>query len=89
MDRTYNDDWTANVKGFMHKYRITNGMLSEKSGYSTAYLSEVLNSKRTVHRYTKCAICNALYCIANEKNGTLSIRETEEMLANDETTDTC
>ena len=88
MNRTCNNEWTAQVKGYMHKYRITNGMLSEKTGYSVAYLSEVLNSNRPARRYTKCAICNALLCIAYGIDDTISDDCETEELSSDETTDT-
>lgn len=41
-----NDDWTANVVGRMHKFRITNVQLAEECNYSAAYLSTVLNGKK-------------------------------------------
>lgn len=41
-----NEDWTANVVGRMHKFRITNVQLAEECNYSAAYLSTVLNGKK-------------------------------------------
>lgn len=43
----FNEDWTADVVGRMHKYRITNVQLAEACGYTPAYLSTVLNGKKT------------------------------------------
>ncbi|MCC8043870.1 MAG: hypothetical protein LIP12_00015 [Clostridiales bacterium] len=52
-----NEDWTAEIIGQMHKYRITGVQLAEecnnpygerydKTGYSSAYLSMVLNGRK-------------------------------------------
>lgn len=43
----FNEDWTADVVGRMHKYRITNVQLAEACDYTPAYLSTVLNGKKT------------------------------------------
>ena len=43
MGAAYNEDWTVDVVGRMHRLRITNLALAERSGYSAAYLSTVLN----------------------------------------------
>lgn len=47
MDAILNEDWTADVIGRMHKYRISNQRLAEACGYSAAYLSTVLNGRKT------------------------------------------
>lgn len=52
-----NEDWTAEIIGRMHKYRITGVQLADecnnphgerydKTGYSPAYLSMVLNGRK-------------------------------------------
>lgn len=41
-----NEDWTAEVVGLMHKYRIKNPELAEKCGYHPTYLSTVLNGNK-------------------------------------------
>lgn len=40
---TYNEEWTADVVGRMHRARIKNSTLAEECGYTAAYLSTVLN----------------------------------------------
>lgn len=44
---TLNEDWTADVVGRMHKYRISNVQLAEACEYTPAYLSTVLNGKKS------------------------------------------
>ena len=57
METIPNEDWTAEIIGQMHKYRITGVQLAEecnnpygerydKTGYSPAYLSQVLNGRK-------------------------------------------
>lgn len=57
METVLNEDWTAEIIGQMHKYRITGVQLAEecnnpygerydKTGYSPAYLSQVLNGRK-------------------------------------------
>lgn len=46
METTFNEDWTAEVVGRMHKLRITNVQLAKECGYSAAYLSTVLNGRK-------------------------------------------
>ena len=43
---TLNADWTAEVVGTMHKYRIHTTDLSKKCGYHKTYLSTVLNGNK-------------------------------------------
>lgn len=38
-----NEDWTADVKGRMHRFRISNAQLAEEAEYAPAYVSTVLN----------------------------------------------
>ena len=40
------ENWTAEVVGRMHVARITGRALAKECGYSEAYVSEVLNSRR-------------------------------------------
>ena len=47
MDAIFNEDWTADVIGRMHKFRITNVQLAGECGYTPAYLSTVLNGRKT------------------------------------------
>jgi len=57
METILNEDWTAECVAQMHKYRITGVQLAEecnnpygerydKTGYSPAYLSQVLNGRK-------------------------------------------
>ena len=41
-----NEDWTANVVGQMHKFKIRNPELADKCGYHPSYLSTVLNGNK-------------------------------------------
>ena len=41
-----NEDWTADVVGRMHKFRIKNTELAEKAEYDPAYTSTVLNGSK-------------------------------------------
>ncbi len=41
-----NEEWTADVKGRMHRCRINNPQLAAECGYSPAYLSTVLNGNK-------------------------------------------
>lgn len=47
MEAIFNEDWTADVIGRMHKFRITNVQLAAECGYTPAYLSTVLNGRKT------------------------------------------
>lgn len=42
----FNEHWTVEVVGFMHKYRITNKELADKCGLAAPYISTVLNGKK-------------------------------------------
>ena len=60
-----NEEWTADVVGRMHRYRITNQMLAEQCGYSHTYLSTVLNGGKqfeseAAKQKTQARIINAL-----------------------------
>lgn len=46
MSAVLNEEWTANVKGRMHRYRISNPQLAAACGYNPAYLSTVLNGNK-------------------------------------------
>lgn len=57
METILNEEWTAEIVGLMHKYRITGVQLAaecenpsgeryDKTGYSPAYLSQVLNGRK-------------------------------------------
>lgn len=76
MEATLNEDWTAEIVAKMHKYRITGVQLAaecrnpsgeryDKTGYSPAYLSQVLNGRKTFEseeakEHTKKTIITAL-----------------------------
>ncbi len=65
MESIFNEDWTADVIGRMHKFRITNVQLAAECGYTPAYLSTVLNGRKTFEsedtkQRTKDKILNAL-----------------------------
>ncbi len=46
MGLVLNEDWTADVMGRTHKYRIRIKDLAERCGYDPAYLSTVLNGNK-------------------------------------------
>ncbi len=46
MGAILNEDWTADVVGRMHRFRIKNEQLAQECGYSSAYLSTVLNGNK-------------------------------------------
>lgn len=46
LDAGLNEDWTADVKGRMHRCRITNTQLAAECGYNVTYLSTVLNGNK-------------------------------------------
>lgn len=65
MESIFNEDWTADVIGRMHKFRITNVQLAAECGYTPAYLSTVLNGRKTFEsedtkERTKSRILDAL-----------------------------
>ena len=53
------ENWTADAGGRMHIAKITGQMLAKESGYSAAYVSEVLNNRRGTEK-TKQNILDAL-----------------------------
>ena len=76
MGAAYNEDWTVDVVGRMHRLRITNLALAERSGYSAAYLSTVLNGGKQFEsedakQRTKDRIIGALSEIEKEIEGTV------------------
>lgn len=46
MGAILNEDWTADVVGRMHRFRIKNEQLAQECEYSAAYLSTVLNGNK-------------------------------------------
>lgn len=46
MEPKVNEEWTADVIGRMHRYRISNAELAQECGFSGAYLSTVLNCRK-------------------------------------------
>jgi len=42
----FNEDWTADVVGKLHKYRISSATLAKECNYAPAYLSTVLNGRK-------------------------------------------
>lgn len=46
MGAILNEDWTADVVGRMHRFKIKNEQLAQECGYSAAYLSTVLNGNK-------------------------------------------
>ena len=49
----FNEDWTADVVGRMHKYKIKNIELAKECNYSDAYLSTVLNGNKDLTEKAK------------------------------------
>ncbi len=81
-----NEDWTADVKGAMHKYRISNTELASACGYCATYLSTVLHGKKQFEsaesaEKTKTTILRALEGIINRRSGR-SERDTTGEAAN-------
>ena len=66
------DNWTAEAVGRMHIARITGQMLAKESGYSAAYVSEVLNNRRGTEK-TKQNILDALFRLEEKQ---AALRET-------------
>ena len=59
-------DWTAEVVGQMHKYGIKGGELAKAAGFSSAYLSLMLNGHKKSER-ARVAIINALLKLIMQK----------------------
>lgn len=69
--RKLNEEWSAEVVGRMHRYRITRAELASKCHYSLTYLSLVLNgmkefSSDKAKEKTKNKIINNLTLIEND-----------------------
>lgn len=47
MKRKLNEEWTGIVVGKMHQWGISEKELGERCGYSTQYISMLLNGKKT------------------------------------------
>lgn len=76
--RKLNEEWTAEVVGRMHRYRITRAELASKCHYSQTYLSLVLNgikefSSEKAKEKTKAKILKNLELIEDD-----ILREIEE-----------
>ena len=41
-----NEDWTVEIVGRLHKYRITKAELAKACGYTVPYISLVLNGQK-------------------------------------------
>lgn len=60
-----NEEWTADVKGRMHRCRITGVQLAAECGYNVTYLSTILNGNKAFEsaegkEQSKTRILNAL-----------------------------
>ena len=69
--RKLNDEWTANVVGRMHRYRIPKKELASKCHFTLTYLSLVLNgvkefSSERAKEKTKNHILKCLKAIEDE-----------------------
>lgn len=54
MYEKFNEEWTVEVIGKLHKYRIPHSELADACGYTPAYLSTVLNGhKKFLSDYSK------------------------------------
>ncbi|WP_419169816.1 hypothetical protein [Negativibacillus massiliensis] len=60
--------WTADVIGKMHLYKITSVKLAEKIGWNPKYLSAVLNGKREP-KNAEDVVKTAIQKIINEERG--------------------
>ena len=79
--RQLNEEWTAEVVGRMHRYRITRAELASKCHYTQTYLSLVLNgvkefSSEKAKEKTKLKILKNLELI--EADILKEIREEED-----------
>lgn len=68
-----NEQWTGDVVGKMHVYRISNSELAEKCGITSSYLSMLLNGKKEfsspeVKQKTIDKVVATLEELINEKN---------------------
>lgn len=82
--RKLNEDWTADVVGRCHKYRINRSELASKCHYSLTYISMVLNgikefsSERAKER-TKAHILKCLSDIEAEIEKEIKLDEESEV----------
>lgn len=78
-----NEDWTADVVGQMHKYKIKNPELAAEAEYTPAYVSTVLNGNKELSadalEKTKERILSALSRLVS--------RRMEEVEADEQTED--
>ena len=76
MKRKLNEEWTGIVVGKMHQWGITNSELANRCGYTTQYISMLLNGKKAFtsiksKEKTKNHVIGALEEIIEEvSNGT-------------------
>ena len=71
MRRKLNEEWTGVVVGKMHEFGITNSELGKRCGYTTQYISMLLNGKKEFKRSeskekTKAHVMNCLNEIIRE-----------------------
>lgn len=79
MKRKINEEWTGIVVGKMHQWGINASELADRCGYTTQYISMLLNGKKNFRtdnskEKTKNHVMGALYEIIEEvSNATDSI----------------
>lgn len=81
--RKLNEDWTADVVGRLHKYRISRQEFADRCGYSLTYISLVLNcikefSSEKAKARTKKHILDVLSEIENEIDEEIRLEKEKE-----------
>ena len=71
MNTVLNEDWTAEVAGRMHKYRITNTQLATECGITAAYLSTVLNGNKQLTDNAKDSIRERIFQALERLEGSI------------------
>lgn len=61
MSAILNEDWTAEIVGRMHRFKIRNEQLAQECGYTAAYLSTVLNGNKDLSEKGKEETKNRIF----------------------------
>lgn len=69
--RKLNEEWTAEIIGKLHRLNLTQAELAKRCGYTTPYLSTVLNGKKKftspyAAKVTQKRICKAMEELEHE-----------------------
>lgn len=71
MSTVLNEDWTAEVVGRMHKYRVLNSQLAAECGITAAYLSTVLNGNKQLTDNAKDSIRERIFQALERLEGSI------------------